>query len=78
MASARIGLDPRSIAAVREGYILKDHVVDVIRLGSLGAETTNAHCSRLVADNVADMYICAVAFDGDAILPLLLAECGVE
>lgn len=45
MAGAWIGFYPGGVAAVGEGYVLEDDVIDVVGLRGNGADAADAHCA---------------------------------
>lgn len=71
-APARVCLDPGRVARVDGRDILKDDVLDVIRLDRVGGgpHAADGHGARLAADDVADVDIAAVSLDRDAVLGL--------
>jgi hypothetical protein len=48
--------------------VLEQYVVDVIRDVGWVAQGANTHGTGFVARHILDMYVAAVAFDGDTVL----------
>ena len=68
VARAGVRLDPGGVARVDGRDVLEDDVLDVVGLPGIGPNAADCHGPGLVADDVADVDVAAVAFDADAIL----------
>ena len=64
----RVRLDPGSVRGVDSCDVFKKDVVDVFGDAGRVSHRAYAHCSALVAGDVLDMDVAAIAFDGDTIL----------
>jgi hypothetical protein len=65
---AWVRFDPCGVGAVDRSDVLENNILDII--GNIGrvAQGADTHCTRFVAGYVLDVYVRAVAFDGDAVL----------
>lgn len=58
-----VSLDPGSVGAVDEGYVVEDDVVDVFCDSSIFSDAADTHPSGFAADDIAHMDVAAVGFD---------------
>lgn len=68
MAGAWVGFYPGGVRGVDRGEVFEEDVFDDVRGRGWVAEGADAGGAGFVAGYVFDVYVCAVAFDGDAVL----------